>query len=239
MHKTYDYIIWGASLKGIAKAIELKELGKKVLLLNKFGFPGGDITESLSCVFKENDIEPKGKLHLIASKLEALKHNYDKVNEDKILVYPEAVKRASWEVINEQNIKFIFHVTPVAVKECNYEIELKCLGREGYVSFYARQLIDCSDNGYLDFLLDKFKTPKSFNINLFLTEKLDYENHPFSITQKAKSDIGEYLSVSFGVIEELSLDELFNRNLNRLTLHFWEKYQSRILIMPASPELIY
>ncbi len=43
----YKNIVYGASIKGIVKSIELMQEGNSVLLLNKFGFTGGSITEAL------------------------------------------------------------------------------------------------------------------------------------------------------------------------------------------------
>lgn len=65
--KTYDYIIYSASLAGVLTAIDLSNKGHSVLLLNFYGFMGGSITESLNCYqfVDENNLNGSVKIFLI------------------------------------------------------------------------------------------------------------------------------------------------------------------------------
>ena len=59
--KYYDVIVIGASVPGVFFAIEQKKLGNDVLLINKYGFPGGYLTESLSILqmLERNSLFPE------------------------------------------------------------------------------------------------------------------------------------------------------------------------------------
>lgn len=238
MQTQYDYIIWGASVKGIAKAVSLKAEGKKVLLTNPFGFPGGKITESLSCIFPNEAIAEGGELSLLKPSLQKQKHGLFELDDNEVLVYPEAAKRACWEVIEEHGLEILFHLTPIKVSENEAGKQFEMFGREGTFTLNAGEIIDCSDNQSLvNMSADEAGKQGWFNVNLFLTKPVSMSDKTLSISMQADTEIGQFISTFHYTDDIGNLDNSFNRVLNVITQTVWEKYGSRVLVLPVNPEL--
>jgi hypothetical protein len=238
MQTHYDYIIWGASVKGIAKAISLKAEGKKVLLTNPFGFPGGKIAESLSCIFPKEAMDDGGELSLIKTSLRKQQYGLVELDDNEVLVYPEAAKRACWEVIEDNELEILFHLTPIQVSESEKGKQFEVFGREGTFVLNAGEVIDCSDNQSLE-NIGAGETGKQawFNVNLFLTKPVSMSDKTLSISMQADTEIGQFISTFHYTDDIGNLDNSFNRVLNVITQTVWEKYGSRVLVLPVNPEL--
>jgi len=237
MNLTYDTIIWGPSLVGISRAIQLKRQGRNLLLAGKFGFPGGKATESLAVLFSEDFFEQDEVLKEILATIEPIKFGVLYRNKPWLLLHPEAVKRACWEVLRKNNIELIFHVIPLRVKQ-DAEPELELFGREGKLSLRAREIIDLSDDSYLG-NLDKASGECSVIINSFFSDPLPPVFPGSGIRRKIDTAIGQFVSFQVKNVPSGSIEKVFNRELDLLVKQAWSKHQARISMIPVYPEIVF
>jgi len=140
--KKFDYTIYGGSIKGIITAVYLAKQKQNVLLLNKYGFLGGAITENLALLQKSDNYSLKNSI------LNTTEIFYSTDNKDLNFINPEQLKFLLQDLLLAFNIEPLFHVSPISVK--NKQIVLS--GKEGLMTINAENIIDCSDNLYLEFL---------------------------------------------------------------------------------------
>lgn len=237
MTSGYDTIIWGASLKGLKKAIELKQQGKNVLVAGKFGFPGGQVTESLAALFEADIFSNKGFCDEILNRVKKINNGLLFQNRQWVLMHPEAVKRVCWELIAEHDIPLLFHVTPLSVQEESGLVDLELFGREGSIKLTAGSFIDLSDNG---FLIEQHQLSEKYRvtINAFFTNPLPFELPGFRIIHRFDTPIGIYVSHSIRNVVYTEIETVFNRELDRLSRETWRKYKARILMVPVYPEIL-
>jgi len=141
-NKNFNFIVYGGTIKGVLTAIYLAKKDKKVLLLNKYGFLGGAITENLALLQK---LDERGLKNSIFEKSDIF---YSTDNKDLNFINPEQLKFLLQDLLLAYNIEPLFHVSPISVK--NKQIVLS--GKEGLMTINAENIIDCSDNLYLEFL---------------------------------------------------------------------------------------
>lgn len=141
-NKNFNFIVYGGTIKGVLTAIYLAKKNQKVLLLNKYGFLGGAITENLALLQKFDEQRVKNSI------LEKSDIFYSSGNKNLKFINPEQLKFLLQDLLLEYNIEPLFHVSPISVK--NDQITLS--GKEGLITIYAENIIDCSDNLYLEFL---------------------------------------------------------------------------------------
>lgn len=232
MNNQFDTIIWGASLEGIKKATELTRAGQQVLLCSKFGFPGGAVTEGLASLFTTGFFENDPFNAELLLKIEKLKYGVLFRNTQYILLHPEAVKRVCWQILEEQQLKMLFHVTPV---KCEQD-RIQLFGREGMVRLHAKEILDSSDNALLSLLNGK-EQKKTMVINSFFTGSLPADFPGFQIIRRFETPIGQYISVSEKNVSAHYLEQTFNRELDRLSKESWKKHQARICMIPVYPEI--
>jgi hypothetical protein len=236
MDHFFDTIIWGPSLEGIKTAVELKQQGQKVLLAGKFGFPGGKTTESLASLFNSEWVcETAFYLHFL-NRVNKQRYGVLYQNQQWLLMHPEAIKRACWEILNEQGIELLFHVVPLEVRKDSDLHDLRVFGREGEIGLTAGQLLDFSD----DQLISKKKGKEEINdliINAFFKGSLPFDMPGFNITRRFETAIGTYISSSVKSVAYAELEKTFNRELDRLSKESWKKYNARILMIPVFPEI--
>ena len=235
MEKMYDTIIWGPSLEGIKTAIELKQVGKDVLLAGKFGFPGGKATESLSCLFSSGYFNDDGILSKFLKFVEGLKYGILYRNAQWILIHPEAVKRVCWQLLEENKIELLFHVIPLELQSGN-PMRMDVFGREGKFSLEAGQILDMSDDRNLDHLKRETGS-RDMIINSFFNDQLPARFPGFRIIRSIQTSIGQYISVSLKNVPSTEIERTFNRELDRLSKESWKKHQARILMVPVYPEI--
>jgi hypothetical protein len=235
MNKQYDIIIWGPSLEGIKKAIELKQEGKNVLLAGKFGFPGGKATESLSCLFSAGYFNDDGILSRFLKLVEDLKYGILYRNAQWILIHPEAIKRVCWLLLEENNIELLFHVIPLGLETGN-TMRMDVFGREGKFTLEAAQILDMSDDHNLDHLKGETGS-RDMIINSFFHDPLPATFPGFRIIRSIQTPIGQYVSISLKNVPSKEIERTFNRELDRLSKESWKKHQARILMVPVYPEV--
>ncbi len=235
MTQYFDTVIWGSSLSGIEKAVELARNGHKVLLASKFGFPGGKVTESLASFFEREYTLGNDFLQKILAEAKKVNHGLLFENSSWLIFHPEAIKRVCWNLIsNQSNLTVLFHVVPLKVDFYNGELEL--FGREGKICIHANHLLDLSDDRSLTTLVSA-PEKVSLVINCFFTEPLPPDVRGLQITRQILTKIGLHVTsavrnVSFGEVERT-----FNNHLDLLSSQSWKHYQNRILILPVCPEI--
>lgn len=148
----YDYIIYGGSISSIIAAIYYKQKGNSVLLLNKYGFLGGGITECLNLV---QEVNLKIELPIITKTIiEKLgDSNFISISDKNYLLNPEMLKFVLQDLILENNIDLLFHVVPTALKVNSIIL----MGKEGKIELSASNILDFSDNNILSFLSNSNK----------------------------------------------------------------------------------
>jgi len=236
MLNIYDIIIWGPSLAGISKAIELKNSGKKVLLAGKFGFPGGKSSEALSSLILLSSLKSDPVQNRMLEKARYMQNAILFENQQWVMFHPEAIKRLCWEAIKENEIAVLFHIIPLSLLKDDLAT-MEAFGREGKITLQAREIIDFSDDRYLDNL--KGDQPrKNLMINCFFSDPIPPDFPGFQIIRRFETPIGQYVSISVKNVEPKEIEHTFNRELDRLSIESWKKFQARILMVPVYPEIL-
>jgi hypothetical protein len=239
MKKIYDTIIWGASPAGLKKAIELKSRGRDVVLLNKFGFPGGNLTEALSCYVTPDGRSSDPFMEELVRRTEKLRFGVIYNRRDERVLHPEAVKRAAWDTITSHDIPVIFHLTPLRIEEDNEKTEITLFGREGTLTLNAGELLDLSDNCYLGhFKGEDLRYQGSIRINCFFKDMKPEMEKYFGFEKVLKTDVGAFAVFKQREVLWDDIEKRFNEVLDQLAVEGWKKFGVRMLIMPVYPELI-
>lgn len=226
---SFDYIIYPANMTGIITAKFLSQKGK-VLLLNKFGFMGGDITSALN-LFQQ---KPKQESSLVGKMINSIPENeilYEDTN--KIIFSPEYFKFLLQEFIQNEPVEFLFHVRPFSVNLSHKNVEIRLSAREGTLSFNSKFIYDFSDNQELSVLSGKVKKTFRHQKLNFITTRLDKS----VIAKTINSDICESLKDGRNFISQKlktdKQDELeAQRVLNSIT-ELLMKLNARIQLSPA------
>jgi len=167
--KTYDYIIYSASLAGVLTAIDLSKKGNSVLLLNFYGFTGGSITESLNCYqFAEVKSLSATAKNLFENIINS-KHGILYRSENEFVFNPETLKMILQEEIENSNFDLLFHIVPFYLKQREDHVEFSVTGKEGIFNVKGKIIIDASDEYDLLKLENVKRSVKEIYYNLFLT----------------------------------------------------------------------
>lgn len=179
----YDYIIYPANLSAVTAALRLTEKNKNVLLLNHYGFTGGNITEEL-CLFQR--IEPlpvsisKNIYEDLINRNDALFFSRNK----EFILNPEVVKIVLQEFLERSKVNMLFHVTPVETIVQDDFVSLILSGKEGKIEVSARKVIDTSANFSIARLDDHSPQIKSLGINLISSKLNDDSFASFKMIDK-------------------------------------------------------
>lgn len=167
--KTYDYIIYSASLAGVLTAIDFSNKGNSVLLLNFYGFTGGSITESLNCyqTINENHLNEAAKK--VFDTIRYTKHGILCQNKNNFIINPETIKIVLQEELENSNVDFLFHIVPFYLKQKDDYVEVSLTGKEGIFQIKGKAIIDASDEFDLLKLENVTRSLKGIYYNLFLT----------------------------------------------------------------------
>ncbi|MGE5353782.1 MAG: FAD-dependent oxidoreductase [Acidobacteriota bacterium] len=207
--KRYDIVVYGATVAGIVYALNKKGEGKNVLLINRYGFPGGSITSALNCLQRLKEPEQEGFYEQFISSLKNYKGGILYSDESRVLLNPEAVKTVLLELLVASGIDMLFHVSPLnSLSRGEDLLELDLIGKDGIIKVIASSIVDFSENFLFSFIYGNFlPRENSTKINLFTTMPLDdgflkYEG----ISNYVKLNDGRYW-VSLKSLENLSEKE--------------------------------
>jgi hypothetical protein len=228
----YDYIVYGASVKGIVKSISLKNEGNSVLLLNKFGFTGGAITESLRLLIDKN------YLHNFDDSLESkiynkiFDENYSILGETdyEYVLNPEVVKIILLQFIKEYELEHLFHVVPSYIT--NNQVEL--IAKEGLLVFKFKNFIDESDEKLLNQLMNKEEKNVKRFYNIIVTKPQNLSFLKFDKIEKSVElkDGRYFLSLELKEKNEIEANHKAQFLADELS-DYLEKSGNRIQLLPT------
>lgn len=167
--KTYDYIIYSASLAGVLTAIDLSNKGHSVLLLNFYGFMGGSITESLNCYQFIDENSLNGSVKNLFDNIKKAKHGILYQSANEFIMNPETIKIILQEEIENSNVDLLFHIVPFYIIQKEDYVEFSLTGKEGIFHIKGKTIIDASDEFDLLKLEKANRSLKEIYYNLFLT----------------------------------------------------------------------
>lgn len=231
----FDYVIYPANISGIIIAKLLSKKGK-VLLLNRFGFMGGDITSALNLI----QLKPSQAYSMASKIINSISMNeFLFQNEVSAVINPEYYKIALQEFIEQEKVEFLFHIRPLKLIFNKDLFELEVIAKEGVLKFSTKKLYDLSETQELTNLI--YRDSRSFKnqyIN-FITTKLIEENilQSFNINQIQKLDDGRYffsIKLNSDKLDEIEAQEIFI-SISKILWH--EK--ARIQLLPAESLILY
>ena len=206
-----------------------------MLLLNKFGFPGGKVAESLACLFQKKESVLNGS---ILSEIRKLRFGVLFEDEQWLLLHPEAVKRALWEALDNSQSEYLFHVIPIALEQ-KEGIQLKLFGRQGHFSVFGKKIHDLSDDHQLNFPSGEKDFKTDLLIHCFITGALPLNLPGFNILRRFQTPIGLFCSFSLKNIPFGKADKAFNAELDRLARYIWKEHGARLMLLPVQPEIVF
>lgn len=228
IEKVYDYIIYSANLLGCVYAINIAKKGASVLLLNNYGFAGGDLTNSLSCFQKISENEISGTTKEIYQNIISKKNSMFYKNHNELVLNPETVKIVLQEILIDNKIDLLFHVLPIKViKEENHK-NIYLSAREGTIVKMSNNIIDTSEA----FSLMKFAGLKKklskccFNLFLCKSSSAEKDNYDKIVLHKSvnrfiKLNDSRYL-ISLNI--PFPENELFLENIAQKILNEFEMF---------------
>lgn len=182
--KTYDYIIYSASLSGVLTAIDFSNKGNSVLLLNFYGFTGGSITESLNCYQIIDEEYFDGYAKNLFDKITNAKHGILYRSGNALVLNPESIKIILQEELENSNVDFLFHIVPFYLKQKDDYVEVSLTGKEGIFQIKGKAIIDASDEFDLLKLENVTRSLKGIYYNLFLTGNKNDEWQSYEFLNK-------------------------------------------------------
>lgn len=240
-YKTYDYIIYSASLSGVITALDLSNKGKSVLLLNFYGFMGGGITESLNCyqIINENHLNEAAKD--IFNKIRNTKHGILYQDKNDFIINPETIKIVFLEELEKSNVDLLFHIVPFYLKQKEGFVEVSLTGKEGIFHVSGNTIIDASDEYDLIKLQNVKRRLNALYYNMFLTGLKDDAWYNFELIYKFnKLDDDRYwVSVKIPKPENEFLIENQSQKIVNEFEHIVQKSGGRIQLLAPHTQKIY
>lgn len=226
--KVYDYIIYSANLIGCAFAINIAKKGASVLLLNNYGFAGGDLTNCLASYQKINENEISGTTKEIFQNIISKKNSVFYKNHDELVFNPETIKIVLQEILEENKVDLLFHVLPIRIlKEENHK-NIYLSAREGTVVKKINKIIDTSESFSLMRFAGLRKKISKCYFNLFLCKSSSAKKDNYdkiilhkSVNRFIKLDDSRYwISLNIPLPE----NELFVENIAQKILNEFEMF---------------
>lgn len=240
-YKTYDHIIYSASLSGVITALDLSNKGKSVLLLNFYGFMGGVITESLNCyqIINENHLSEAAKDIFI--KIRNKKHGILYQNKNDFIINPETIKTVFQEELEKSNVDLLFHIVPFYLKRYEDYVEVSLTGKEGLLHVSGKTIIDASDEYDLIKLQNVKRRLNALYYNMFLTGLQDDAWYNFELIYKLnKLDNDRYwVSIKIPKPENEFLIENQSQKIVNEFEHIVQKSGGRIQVLAPHTQKIY
>jgi hypothetical protein len=230
----FDYIVYPANYQGIVFARYAAKAGKNVLLLNRYGFPGGDITFALNCL-QRTTRGINGLVNEIETSLIKSKNSLLFADEFYNIYNPEVIKSVLLDIIDVPNISRLFHILPIKLDFSNDYSDITVLLKEGQKEFKAKYIVDASETGdLLDLMNKKNDKDSQFHLNFFIKDSfIDLNIANVQLLHKIKlTDSRAWVS--------LRLEETNNFNIEIRTHEILTKLEelaynqgSRIQILPV------
>lgn len=237
----FDVVIYSANLAGIIAASVLKSKGKKVLLLNRYGFVGGTLTESLN-LYQKKIPSAFNKSDIINQILRRIYSNKDGIlfeNEDYFVLNPEVIKYILQKFCEEKNIELLFHIAPYKIEFREDQIDLIIIGREGKIYLKCKSLLDFSTEFTFAPLIDKSSRILKKSFVNFITLPVSNEKIFDDVYCKIKlRDNRWWISIEHKDLNLLNVEELAQNSFEEFDIKLRER-NSRIQIIPAQSNLIF
>jgi len=248
--KKFDFIIYPANLVGCVTAIQKSNEGAEVLLLNNYGFPGGEITHSLCCHQFINEELISGTTLKIYNQIVEERHGLFYKHLDQVVINPESVKYVLQKNLEQSRIDLLFHVVPFKIKDENTFKQIHLSAKEGELVYTAKKIIDCSENFLLMKLLGIKRELIKANFNLFVNKSgnygfnIDLLKDEEVIKHKAVEKFVQLFDLRFWVSlnipvegQELFLDNEAQKILNEYEIYLLTKGIRVQLIAPQTYRL--
>lgn len=231
----FDYIIYPANIYSVIAAKFLSNKGN-VLLLNRYGFMGGDITSALNLVQEK----PVNKTSLTQKIFQSIpKDDILFQNEISIIINPEYYKIALQEVFESTNANSLFHIRVINLIKLGNKYELSVAAKEGIINLSARYVYDFSETQELtNFMFNRNRIFNSQHINFITTKLIRPEiMNSFNVFEIKKLKDGRYffsIKLDTNRIDEITAQLTFNKISDKL----WTE-KSRIQLLPSESLGIY
>lgn len=231
----FDYIIYPANISAVISAKFLSKKGK-VLLLNRYGFMGGDITSALNLVQEKpvNHYSLTQKIFQSIPKDEILFQD-----EIFIIINPEYFKIALQELFESTDANSLFHIRIINLIKLGNKFELSVAAKEGIFNLTAKHVYDFSETQELtNFLFNRNRNFNSQHIN-FITTKLNRSEilNSFNISESKKLKDGRYfvsIKLDTNRIDEIAAQSAINNISDKL----WVE-KCRIQLLPSESFGVY
>jgi hypothetical protein len=228
----YDYIVYGATIPGIVYAMSKARQNKSVLLVNHYGFPGGSITESLSCrqYIHVNSLTPI--VRQIFSALLEERSAVTALEDNGYCFDPEAVKKVLQELLEASTVHLLYHVIPTQVIASQQGgIQITLSAKEGMLDIKGKVVFDASDEQFLSLLSSEPKLIQQRILNVIVHSKNVLSTDSLNCKRLVKISEDRYW-VSFdlfgnGRLEEDVMQEKINKISEKLSQH-----NARIQLLP-------
>jgi len=151
----WNLIVAGGGLSGVAAAVSAGRKGCKVLLIEKYGFLGGNATASLVTPMMKNLDSSKhpfnnGLNKEIIEKLTVTKNCASHPDGNPGWFNPEKMKFVLDELCEENNVDILFDTQVIgAGRENEFITAINCINKAGYQQFEADFYIDATGDGDL------------------------------------------------------------------------------------------
>ncbi len=148
INQNYDYILYSGSVAGVVISTNLKRKGYSVLLLNRYGFCGGTITESLNLHQRMTcDLIKKDSItSFIIEKLINSKESYIFMDYNYFVLNPEFLKYELQRILVENGVDSLFHIITKKIEKNENGFVVTVYGREGDIKLNAKKIIDASSD---------------------------------------------------------------------------------------------
>ena len=240
---TYDCVIYGASVAGILLALQRASTGHTVLVLNPYGFPGGSITESLSCLQQwPKAAAPHARALFDQLAADPYATVYD--GPEGRVLNPEVIKFTLQHALEASSVAILFHVkarqltlTPGGLSM------LSVIGKEGEFTVRARTVVDASDAGHLARLAGNPGRLTGARLCVFTSPVpavADAEIRAFPGVQQAVClpDGRYWLALGLPAAAPTTVENQANDLLDTLTATL-APHGARLQIVPAETQLLY
>lgn len=224
----YDYIIYGGSISSIIAAIHYKQNGNSVLLLNKYGFLGGGITECLNLV---QNIDLGTKLPIIAQTIidNLGNSNFVNIANSSYLVNPEMLKFVLQDLVLEHKIDLLYHVVPISINTNSIIL----MGKEGKIELSANSILDYSDNKVLSYLTNSKQSLIGIYNIVVKAKSINELYNIFPSSEIISISNNRFLIETIINFDNLTEVEINAHNLINEVTHKLVKEGNRIELLPA------